>query len=123
MSKRHQDDYATVAARMATQTLVSRAASRLMRQMLDLYLGIGWVSVDAWQEAGPTPGYKLAVELHLDAAIALAAERRRVADVVKAATDREPFLLDVLDDGVRAVVSFSDDEAALAEMAALSSIH
>jgi hypothetical protein len=120
MSKYREDDYAKVAARLATQMKVSAAASRLMRQLTDLYIGAAWISADVWEEDRERPGYRIGIEVHFSFNTALATERRRVLEIVKAATDREPFLMDTLDDGVRAVVRFDDDEgeATVTEMCA-----
>jgi len=121
MSKRRtQADYARVAARMATQMHVSHAAARLTRQMLDRYIGLAQVTVDVWEQDAPHTGYLLAVEVHFDHEAMLAAERRGVSEIVRHATDRYPFVLDVLPDGVRAVVAFLDQEGAatVTEMAA-----
>jgi hypothetical protein len=134
MSKhRPDDDYRRVAARMALQMRVSHAAARLTRQMLDLYLGLAQVTVETWEQPGaPSPGYRIAVEIRFaDPEIAHAAERRRVSDIIKAATDRHPFILDLLDDGVRGVVAFAEPEgeATLVELGArdaagsLDSVH
>jgi hypothetical protein len=121
-TKYREADTAMVAARLAAQYLTSAAATRLTRQMLDYYCGCARVSVDVWeQDDGPTAGYRISVEVHFtQPSRSLAGERRRVLEIVKATTDRSPFILDHLDDGVRAVVAipFQHGEAAVAEYAA-----
>jgi len=101
-----------VASRIVTRMRVSHAAARVTRQMLDRYIGLAQVAVDVREQGAPNPGYLLAVEIHFDHEAMLAAERRGVSEIVKQATDKAPVLLDLLDDGVRAVVVFLDQEGA-----------
>jgi hypothetical protein len=107
--------------RLAVQQRASRAMGRLSRQVIDAYAGSAMVFLDYWEdtalreEIAPKPGVRLSVELHLQAGRRLAAELQRVAAIVRAACDKEPYLLDAQDDTVRCVVIFHDHEM-LAEL-------
>ncbi len=101
------DDYTRVARRLATQMHVARAAARVSLQANDLYLGLARIEIATWEEAG---GYRLSLCVHFDLEIELAAERRRVSEIMWHATDRRPLALDILPpDGVRAVVAFAEE--------------
>jgi hypothetical protein len=107
--------------RLAVQQRASRAVGRLSRQVIDHYAGTAMVFFDYWEdqalqeEIAPKPGVRLSVELRFPAGRRLATELQRLAAIVRAACDKEPFLLDAHDDAVRCVVIFHDHEM-LAEL-------
>jgi hypothetical protein len=121
--KSRQDEAARAAATLATQYLTSAAASRLLRQALDFYLGFASINLDVWQEDGdPAPGYRVRITLYFEGAgLRLAEDRRRLLQIIKAATDRTPNIMESPEEGVLTatiVFPYGDGDAAVVEMAA-----